>query len=58
MGYGDLVPVHPFSCIFFSIAILLALVLLATRLSSYISYLVEKETGAAKDQLNQQLRRS
>jgi len=57
VGYGDLVPSHPLSCMFFSFAILVALVLLATRLSTYLSYLVEKETGEAKTRLNQQLRR-
>lgn len=56
VGYGDLVPSHPFSCIFFSFAILVALVLLATRLSSYLSYLVEKEANEAKTRLIQQLR--
>eukprot|EP00438_Fugacium_kawagutii_P008936 Skav206983 [mRNA] locus=scaffold2010:31936:37697:- [translate_table: standard] len=56
VGYGDLVPSHPASCIFFSFAILLALVLLATRLSTYLTYLVDKEADEAKARLTRQLR--
>eukprot|EP00439_Symbiodinium_sp_Y106_P049257 s3228_g6.t1 len=56
VGYGDLAPSHPASRLFFSFAILLALVLLAARLSSFVHELVQRETGAAAGRLNQQLK--